>query len=113
MAAAAQDRAAAAQTIPNTGHEITPLAPKGADSNEYVFIYDTSHGSPAQKQVIQVPNTYKGTGCAPPGTAFYGSGGVNDNVHIYGLKNGSWSEPGRRPSGAGPCVRSRPYHRSF
>jgi hypothetical protein len=47
----AQDRAAAAQTIPNPGHEITPLAPKGADSNEYLFIYDTSHGSPAQKQV--------------------------------------------------------------
>ena len=55
MAASAQDDAAA-QTIPNTGHEITPLAPKGADSNEYVFIYDTSHGSPAQKQVIQMPN---------------------------------------------------------
>ena len=56
MAASAQDRATAAQMIPNTGHEITPLAPKGADSNEYVFIYDTSHGSPAQKQVIQMPN---------------------------------------------------------
>ena len=56
MAASARDRAAAAQTIPNTGHEITPLAPKGADSNEYVFIYDTSHGSPAQKQVVQMPN---------------------------------------------------------
>ena len=60
MAASARDRAAAAQTIPNPGHEITPLAPKGADSNEYVFIYDTSHLSPAQKQVIQVPNTYNG-----------------------------------------------------
>jgi hypothetical protein len=30
MAASVQDDAAAAQTIPNTGHEITPLAPKGA-----------------------------------------------------------------------------------
>jgi len=30
MAASARDRAAAAQTIPNTGHEITPLAPQGA-----------------------------------------------------------------------------------
>ena len=113
MAASAQDRAAAAQTIPNTGHEITPLAPKGADPNEYVFICDTSHGSPAQKQVIQMPNTYKGTVCAPTGTAFYVSGGVNDHVHIYGLKNGIWSEPGRAPGGAGPCAQPAINHRSF
>jgi len=156
MAASAQDDVAA-QTIPNTGHEITPLAPQGArftflnpgladnpayvagqavtsasspdhktlliltsgynrvnftsgpkagsrdsaDSNEYVFIYDTSHGSPAQKQVIQVPNTYSGIVFAPTGTAFYVSGGVDDNVHIYGLKNGIWSERAASPVALG------------
>src|SRR5215472_9702224 len=30
------------------------------DSNEYVFVFDITAGSPVQKQVIQVPNTYSG-----------------------------------------------------
>ena len=63
-----------------------------ADSNEYVFVYDISNGSPLKKQVIQVPNTYQGIAFDPGGKAFYVSGGVNDNVHIYDLNGAGWSE---------------------
>ena len=93
--------------IPIPVTRLLPWRPKARNSNEYVFIYDTSHGSPAQKQVIQVPNTYNGFVSAPTGTAFYGSGAVNDNVPIYGLKNGIWSEPGRKPGG-GWAMRPQP-----
>jgi YVTN family beta-propeller protein len=68
-----------------------------ADSNEYVFVYDISHTAPVQKQVIQVPNTYNGIVFDPSGTAFYVSGGVNDNVHIFGLKAGAWVEQAGSP----------------
>ena len=67
MAASARDRAAAAQMIPIPVTRLLPWRPKARNSNEYVFIYDTSHGSPAQKQVIQVPNTYNGIVFAPTG----------------------------------------------
>ena len=63
-----------------------------ADSNEYVFVYDISNGSPVKSQVIQVPNTYQGIVFDPGGKAFYVSGGVNDNVHIYDLGGAGWSE---------------------
>ena len=63
-------------------------------SNEYVFVYDISGDKPVQKQVLQVPNTYMGIAFAPDGQHFYVAGGVNDNVHVYALANGSWSEQG-------------------
>ena len=72
---------------PNAGSQDTQ------DSSENVFVYDISNLSPVQKQVIQVPNTYAGIAFDPSGTAFYVSGGVDDNVHIYGLgQNQLWSE---------------------
>lgn len=67
------------------------------DSNEYVFVYDISQGTPVQKQVIQVTNTYNGIVFDPSGTAFYVTGGVNDNVHIYTLLGGIWSEAAGSP----------------
>jgi hypothetical protein len=64
-------------------------------SPEYVFVYDLSKsGSPQQKQVLQVPNTYNGIAWNPNGTEFYVSGGVNDNVHVYDFNAGSWAESG-------------------
>jgi DNA-binding beta-propeller fold protein YncE len=155
--AMADDSAAGAQVIPNTGQRITPLAPDGAkfallnpglsdnpkwraeqavtsisspdhktllvltsgfnsvaytsgpmrgstnpaDSNEYVFVYDISQGTPAQKQVIQVPNTYNGIVFDPSGTAFYVGGGVDDNVHIYLQQGGIWSEAPGSPVALG------------
>ncbi len=53
------------------------------DSNEYVFVYDISKPLPVQKQVLQVENTYAGVVWDPNGSAFYVSGGKNDNVHLY------------------------------
>jgi YVTN family beta-propeller protein len=66
-----------------------------AYSNEYVFVYDLSHGPAALKQVLQVPFTYMGLAFAPDGKSFYVSGGRDNVVHTYALgAAGSWSESG-------------------
>jgi len=49
-----------------------------ANSEEYVFIYDISKGSPVQKQVVTIPNSYNGIVFDPSGKAFYVSGGMGD-----------------------------------
>jgi YVTN family beta-propeller protein len=137
----------AQQTIPNSGQQITPVAPTGAsfvplnpgladnpqylagqavttivspdgktllvltsgynmlrdssgraipaDSTQFVFVYDIAQHKPAQKQVIHVPNTYSGIVFDPSGATFYVTGGVDDNVHAYGLRSdGLWTEQG-------------------
>ena len=142
-----------AQQLPNTGQQITPLAPTGArfeplnpgfsdnpwytagqavttvvspdgstllvltsgynlvryssgtsegqvntaDSTQFVFVFDISNYVPIQKQVIQVPNTYNGIAFDPSGKFFYVSGGVNDNVHVFALQSGVWSEETTSP----------------
>lgn len=63
-------------------------------SNEYVFIYDISGGAPVKAQVLQVPNTFNGIAWHPKGTAFYVSGGVDDNVHTYTKNGNAWMEAG-------------------
>jgi DNA-binding beta-propeller fold protein YncE len=63
-----------------------------ADSNEYVFVFDISHGKPVQKQALQVPNTYSGIAFNPGGTQFYVAGGADDIVHVFGLIAGVWAE---------------------
>ena len=65
-----------------------------ADSEEYVFVYDVSSGTPSQKQVIKVPDTFNGITFAPDGQHFYVTGGVDDDIHTYALGNGAWSETG-------------------
>ena len=143
-----------AQFLPNTGQQITPLAPTGArflplnpgltdnpeylagqavtsvvspdgktllvltsgynllknadgavvpgDSTQFVFVFDISQYQPAQKQVIRIPNTFSGMVFDPSGTAFYVSGGVNDNVHIFVLQaNGLWAEQAGSPISLG------------
>ncbi|MCL5060907.1 MAG: hypothetical protein M1449_10770 [Candidatus Thermoplasmatota archaeon] len=62
------------------------------ESNEYVFVYDISAGTPVKRQVIQVPNTFNGIAWNPSGREFYVSGGINDNVRIYGLVDEAWIE---------------------
>ncbi len=79
-----------------------------ADSTQFVFVYDISSNLPVQKQVIQVPNTYNGIVFDPSGTAFYVSGGVNDNVHIFALVSGSWSEPSGSPVALGHLAKAMP-----
>jgi DNA-binding beta-propeller fold protein YncE len=63
-------------------------------SNEYVFVFDVSHGAPVQKQVLQVPNTFMGMAFAPDGKRFFVSGGQDDNVHVYELGSSGWAEGG-------------------
>ena len=69
-----------------------------ADSTQFIFVYDISRNMPVKKQVIQVPNTYSGMAFDPSGTAFYVSGGVDDDVHAYTLaQNGVWTEQAGSP----------------
>ncbi|MGA8109680.1 MAG: hypothetical protein WB974_09605 [Acidobacteriaceae bacterium] len=68
---------------------------EAADSNEYVFVFNVSHGHLRQKQVLQVPNTFLGLAFAPDGERFYVSGGSDDDVHVFAESNGVWAEAGR------------------
>ncbi len=63
-----------------------------AQSNEYVFVYDISGGTPVKKQVLQVPNTFDGLAWNPSGTEFYVSGGPDDDVHIFDHPATTWVE---------------------
>jgi YVTN family beta-propeller protein len=63
-------------------------------SNEYVFVYDVSHSKPRQLQGLQIPNTFDGIAWNPAGTAFYVSGGDDDDVHVFERSGGRWSESG-------------------
>lgn len=68
------------------------------DSTQFVFVYDISQKMPVKKQVIKVPNTYSGIVFDPTGSAFYVSGGVDDNLHIYSRgQNGMWAEAASSP----------------
>src|SRR5262249_10007790 len=64
-----------------------------SQSTEWIFVYDIgrSQGTPVEKQVIPVPNTFMGLAFAPDGKSFYVSGGHDDNVHIFTLGSGGWS----------------------
>ena len=70
----------------------------GADSGEFVFVYDISTPStPVETQVVQLLNfdeTFDGIVWAPNGSAFYVGGGGNDNVHTFTLQSGLWAELG-------------------
>jgi DNA-binding beta-propeller fold protein YncE len=61
-------------------------------SNEYVFVYDVRQNPPAKRQVLQVANTYMGIAWAPDGTAFFVTGGMDDNVHTFSRSDDHWSE---------------------
>ncbi len=70
------------------GHQIA------ADSNEYVFVFDLTHGHLQQRQVLQLPNTFFGIAFAPGGDQFYVSGGIDDNIHVFAKVGGVWAENG-------------------
>lgn len=71
------------------------------DSTQFVFVFDISQHQPVQTQVIQVPNTYNGIVFDPSGTAFYVTGGVDDDVHLYSLVAGVWAEQAGSPIALG------------
>jgi DNA-binding beta-propeller fold protein YncE len=64
------------------------------DSQEYIFVFDISTGTPTQKQVLQLPNSYTGIAFGPSGQTFLAAGGVDDNVHIFQVSNGQWADTG-------------------
>jgi WD40 repeat protein len=65
------------------------------DSQEYIFVFDISTGSPKQKQVLTLPNSYTGIAFEPNSQTFLAAGGVDDNVHIFQLEsNGQWADTG-------------------
>ena len=66
--------------------------PDPAASNEYVFVYDISSGTPRQVQVIQVANTDIGVTYSSNDSKFYVAGGVDDSLQIYTRSNGTWAE---------------------
>ena len=70
----------------------------GANSGEFVFVYDISTpGTPVQTQMVFLSDyatTFDGIVWAPNGSAFYVSGGANDNVHTFTLQGGQWAEFG-------------------
>jgi YVTN family beta-propeller protein len=51
-------------------------------STEYAFIYDISQGTPVNKQIVPIANTYHGVVFDPNNSVFYVSGGPSDNIHI-------------------------------
>ena len=51
-------------------------------STEYAFIYDISQGTPVNKQIVPIANTYHGVVFDPNNFVFYVSGGPSDNIHI-------------------------------
>ncbi|HUX81504.1 MAG TPA: beta-propeller fold lactonase family protein [Halothiobacillus sp.] len=63
-----------------------------ATSSEYIFIYDLRSGAPVKRQVLEVPDTFSGIAWQPDGRQFFVAGGVDDNVHRYGLKVSQWQE---------------------
>jgi YVTN family beta-propeller protein len=65
-----------------------------AQSNEYIFVFDISHGAPVQRQVLTIPNAFAGIAFAPDGKSFYVAGGHDDNVHVFAFSGGSWAESG-------------------
>jgi DNA-binding beta-propeller fold protein YncE len=90
------------QASPATG------AADPADSNEYVFVFDVSHRTAVQTQVIEVPNTYNGIAFNPTGTELFVAGGVSDNVHIYALVSGKWTEEAGSPVALGHLAKAIP-----
>jgi DNA-binding beta-propeller fold protein YncE len=79
-----------------SGHNL--LGGKGRkrkDVGQYVFVFNIASGTPVQKQVLPVPNTFAGIAFDPGGKKFYVGGGKDDNVHMFTLQaDGSWSETG-------------------
>ena len=92
----------------NTQANPTTGAADPADSNEYVFVFDVSHPTAVQKQVIQVPNTYNGITFNPAGTELFVAGGVSDNVHIYAPVGDKWTDETGSPIALGHLAKAVP-----
>lgn len=63
-------------------------------SDEYVFVFDVSAQRPRREAALRIPDTFDGIAWNPNGTAFYVSGGKDDNLHVFEQKSGQWEESG-------------------
>jgi YVTN family beta-propeller protein len=63
-------------------------------SSEWVFVFDVTGTSPRQTQALPVANAYMGLTWSADGKSFYVSGGVDDEIHVFTAKNGSFAEDG-------------------
>jgi YVTN family beta-propeller protein len=97
----------------NTQANLSTGVADPADSSEYVFVFDVSHRSPAQTQVILVPNTYNGIAFNAAGTELFVAGGVSDNVHIYALTASKWTEEAGSPIALGHLAKAVPALANF
>ncbi|HSZ50101.1 MAG TPA: hypothetical protein VK801_00900, partial [Caulobacteraceae bacterium] len=80
-----------------------------AQSTEWLFVFDVSGESPAQRQAIPVSNSFIGLAWAPAGDRFFVSGGVDDDVLEFVGGSAAFA-PGRvfklgHASGLGLAVR--------
>lgn len=77
-------------------HRLADSAGKAdmAGTTDWVFVYEIDKGALRQSQALPVPNTGQGLAWAPDGRAFYVSGGFDDTVHVFKLKDGSFAEDG-------------------
>jgi hypothetical protein len=78
-----------------SGHNsLTGTPPQQNERNEYIFVFDISAGTPVEKQIIKIPNSFVGIVFDHAGENFYVGGGVDDNVHQYTMTGGTWQETG-------------------
>ncbi|MGD9897372.1 MAG: YncE family protein, partial [Candidatus Methylacidiphilaceae bacterium] len=61
-------------------------------SQEHVFLFDVSRGSPHRLQTVPLPNSFCGIAWSPEGKNFYVSGGGDDSVHAYAKARSGWRE---------------------
>ena len=61
-------------------------------SDEYVFVYDVTSGTPRETDVVRVPNAFVGLAFHPAGDRFYVSGGPDDCVHEVQRNGAKWEE---------------------
>ena len=92
----------------NTQANPTTGAFDPTDSNEYVFLFDVSHRTAVQKQVIQAPNAYNGIAFNLAGTELFVAGGVSDNVHVYAPGSDQWAEEAGSPIALGHLAAAVP-----
>lgn len=64
------------------------------DSTQFIFVFDVSHGTAVERQVLQVSNSFVGIAFAPDGNTFYVPGAGEDNVHVFASQGGTWAESG-------------------
>jgi DNA-binding beta-propeller fold protein YncE len=74
------------------------------DSTQFVFVFDVSSGTPIQKQLVRVSNSYVGIAFSPNGAMFYVPGAGEDNVHFFALSEGTWGEAFNSPIKLGHVV---------